>query len=57
MINIPFFILFFLSVLGLIINIVNHGKSRGDYDAYISFISDTIELILIYWAIKWGNIL
>ena len=56
-INYPFFILVFFALLTVITNIVNHGKERPFYDAYVSLIAVVLEMILIIWAISYGGIL
>ena len=48
--GIPQLIWFFLAVIGLIIEIVNHGKPREPHNAYAFAISAVISFLLLYWG-------
>jgi len=47
----PAAIWLFLEVMTLVIYIVNHGKSRGNYDA----IAQTVNAALSLWLLWWGG--
>lgn len=38
------------AVLGLIVEIINHGKPREPYNAYIYATSAVISFLLLYWG-------
>lgn len=40
----------FLSVIGLIIEIINHGKPNQPHNAYTFAISVVISFLLLYWG-------
>ena len=48
--GIPQLIWFFLATIGLIIEIVNHGKPREPHNAYILAISTVFSFLLLYWG-------
>lgn len=48
--GIPQLIWFFLAVIGLIIEIVNHGKPREPHNAYTLVISTVFSFLLLYWG-------
>lgn len=48
--GIPQLIWFFLATIGLIIEIVNHGKPRGPHNAYTLAISTVFSFLLLYWG-------
>ena len=49
-IGVPQLIWLFLAVIGLIIEIVNHGKPREPHNAYTFVISMVISFLLLYWG-------
>lgn len=48
--GIPQLIWFFLAVIGLIIEIVSHGKPREPHNAYTLAISTVFSFLLLYWG-------
>lgn len=48
--GIPQLIWFFLAIIGLIIEIVNHGKPREPHNAYTLAISTVFSFLLLYWG-------
>lgn len=48
--GIPQIIWLFLAVIGLIIEIVNHGKPREPHNAYTLAISTVFSFLLLYWG-------
>lgn len=48
--GIPQLIWFFLATIGLIIEIVNHGKPREPHNAYTLAISTVFSFLLLYWG-------
>ena len=48
--GIPQIIWLFLAVIGLIIEIVNHGKPREPHNAYTFAIGAFISFLLLYWG-------
>ena len=48
--GIPQIIWFFLATIGLIIEIVNHGKPREPHNAYTLVISTVFSFLLLYWG-------
>lgn len=48
--GIPQIIWFFLATIGLIIEIVNHGKPREPHNAYTLAISTVFSFLLLYWG-------
>ena len=48
--GVPQIIYMILTVLGIVIACVNHGKEREPYNAYIQFISAIITTALLAWG-------
>lgn len=48
--GIPQIIWFFLAFIGLIVEIINHGKPREPHNAYTFAISVVISFLLLYWG-------
>ena len=48
--GIPQIIWIVLTIFGLIIEIVNHGKPREPHNAYTFAISAFISFLLLYWG-------
>lgn len=48
--GIPQIIWFVLAVIGLIVEIVEHGKPREPHNAYTFAISVVISFLLLYWG-------
>lgn len=49
-IGIPQIILLVTAVLGLIYEIINHGKPREPHNTYTFAISIVISFLLLYWG-------
>lgn len=48
--GIPQLIWLVLAVIGLIVEIVEHGKPREPHNAYTFAISTVISFLLLYWG-------
>lgn len=48
--GIPQLIWFFLATIGLIVEIVEHGKPREPHNAYTFATSVVISFLLLYWG-------
>lgn len=48
--GIPQLIWLVMAVIGLIVEIVEHGKPREPHNAYIFAVSVVISFLLLYWG-------
>ena len=48
--GIPLLIWLVLAVIGLIVEIVEHGKPREPHNAYTFAVSVVISFLLLYWG-------
>lgn len=53
-IGIPQIIWLVMAVIGLIVEIVEHGKPREPHNAYTFAISIVISFLLLYWGCFFG---
>jgi uncharacterized membrane protein len=49
-IGLPQGIIIFFMIVNLLTNIVKHGESKGEYNAFISFSDALITLTILYWG-------